>query len=83
MKIIFIVLSLFIFALNFSNANEIKIVYIDTEKILKNSIAGKKIKNELDKIAKKNIAKIKKNENQLKDEEKKNTDQQNIHSKKK
>ena len=72
---------LFLFAFNPINSNEIKIVYIDTDKILNESNVGKNIKKQLEVINKKNISNFKKIEDKLKVEEKKISQQKNILSK--
>mgnify|MGYP001174445566 FL=1 len=61
--------------------SEEKIVYIDIEKIMQNSKAGKSIKNQLDKMAKDNLSKFKKMEKELKDEENKIISKKNVLSK--
>ena len=81
MKFLFIITSLILFIINPVKAIDLKIVYIDTDKILNESNAGKDIKKQLDTINKKNIAKFKKIEKELVEEEKKISQQKNILSK--
>ena len=81
MKFFLIIISLTFITLNSSKANEIKIVYIDTDKILNDSNAGKEIKKQLDDINEKNILTFKKKEKELIEEEKNITKQKNILSK--
>ena len=54
MKSLLFILSLILFTTNSVYANDLKIVYIDTDKILNESNAGKDIKKQLDLINKKN-----------------------------
>ena len=72
---------LLLFVFNPINSNEIKIVYVDTDKILNESNVGKNIKKQVDVINDKNISKFKKIEEKLKTEEKKISQQKNIISK--
>ncbi len=81
MKFILIIISFFFITLNSSNANELKVVFIDTDKILNESIAGKKFKKQLDATNKKNATTFEKKEKELIEEEKKITQQKNILSK--
>jgi outer membrane protein len=74
----FFILSLILFTFNISKASEINIVYIDTDKILNQSYAGKEVKKKLDIINKRNISNFKKIEEQLVEEEKKISQQKNI-----
>ena len=60
---------------------ENKIVFINIEKIMTSSKAGKSISKQLEKIHKDNISKFKKMETQLKDSEQKIVAQKNILSK--
>ena len=80
LKKIFIFFFLIIIPFNLSYSEE-KIVYINIEKIMQNSKAGKSIKNQLDKMAKDNLSKFKKMENELKDEENKIISKKNVLSK--
>ena len=51
-----------------SNADNLSIVYLDMEKAMNQSIAGKLLKSELDKIHKANLEEFKNNEEDLKKE---------------
>ena len=64
-----------------SLSNENIIVYIDLNKIMNNSIAGKSITSQLENNHKKNISKLKKTEEELKKEESEIISQKNILSK--
>ena len=66
-KILFISLLLFFF--NFGNSFAEQIVYINMEKIMKESKAGKQIINEISKVNETNINKFKKIEEDLKKQE--------------
>ena len=81
MKFFISLLFLLLFTFNPINSNEIKIVYVDTDKILNESNVGKNIKKQVDVINDKNISKFKKIEEKLKTEEKKISQQKNIISK--
>ena len=81
MKFLVIATSLILFIINPIKAIDLKIVYIDTDKILNESNAGKDIKKQLDSINKKNVSKFKKIEKELVEEEKKISQQKNILSK--
>tara|TARA_A100001035_G_scaffold243276_1_gene210223 strand:- start:468 stop:989 length:522 start_codon:yes stop_codon:yes gene_type:complete len=61
-----------------SSAEEQKIVYLNVEKIMQQSIAGKSIKDQLKKLHTKNLEKFKKNDEILKNKEKKIISQKNI-----
>ena len=63
MKLLIIVISLIFFIINPIKAIDLKIVYINTDKILNESKAGIDIKKQLDAINKKNVSKFKKIEN--------------------
>ena len=67
-----------IFFSKISLSNENKIVYIDLNKIMNNSIAGKSITSQLEKTHKKNISKLKKIEEKLKKEESDIISQKNV-----
>ena len=70
---------LFFLAFTFNIYAEIqKIVYIDIEKIMQQSVAGKNFINLLDKKHKINISKFKKENEQIKEKEKKLITQKNI-----
>ena len=81
MKFFVILTSLILFIINPIKAIDLKIVYLDTDKILNESKAGIDIKKQLDSINKKNISKFKKIEKKLVEEEKKISQQKNILSK--
>ena len=76
-----LLLIFFIFFSKISLSEENKIVYVDVNKIMSNSIAGKSISSQLEKNHKKNIAKFKKIEEELKKEETKIVSQRNVISK--
>ena len=61
-----------------TNAEIQKIVYIDIEKIMQQSVAGKNFINLLEKKHKTNISKFKKENEQIKEKEKKLITQKNI-----
>ena len=81
MKYLLVVLSLILFTTNSVYANDLKIVYIDTDRILNESNVGKDIKKQLDLINKKNISKFNQIEKELVEEDKKISQQKNILSK--
>ena len=81
MKFLLIILSIILFVINPLKASDIKIVYIDTDKILNESIVGKNVKKQLDSINKKNVSKFEQVEKKLIEEEKKISQQKNILSK--
>ena len=59
-------------------AEEQKIVYLNIEKIMQNSIAGKSIKKQLENLYNKDLEKFKKNDEILKNKEKKLINKKNI-----
>ena len=67
----FLVLYFFLMFSSFSYAEEQKIVYINVDKIMQQSIAGKSIKKQLENIYSKNLEKFKKSDEILKNKEKK------------
>jgi Skp family chaperone for outer membrane proteins len=81
MKFLPIILCIILFVINPIKASDIKIVYIDTDKILNESIVGKNVKKQLDSINKKNVSKFEQVEKKLIEEEKKISQQKNILSK--
>jgi outer membrane protein len=81
MKFLLVILSIILFVINPLKASDIKIVYIDTDKILNQSIVGKNVKKQLDSINKKNVSKFEQVEKKLIEEEKKISQQKNILSK--
>ena len=74
----FFITSIFILIFLSSYAEEQKIVYLNVDMIMQQSIAGKSIKNQLEKLHKKNLEKFKKNDEILKNKEKKIIAQKNI-----
>ena len=78
-----LVLFFLIFFSKISLSNENKIVYIDLNKIMNNSIAGKSISSQLEENHKKNISKLKKIEEKLKKEESEIISQKNVLTKEK
>ena len=74
----FFITNIFILIFLSSYAEEQKIVYLNVDKIMQQSIAGKSIKNQLEKLHKKNLEKFKKNDEILKNKEKKIIAQKNI-----
>ena len=81
MKFLLIILSIILFVINPLKANDVKIVYIDTDKILNESTVGKNVKKQLDSINKRNASKFEQIEKELIEEEKKISQQKNILSK--
>ena len=61
-----------------SYAEEFKIVYLNVDKIMQESVAGKSIKRKLEKLYNKDLEKFKKNDENLKKKEKKIISQKNI-----
>jgi len=76
-----LLLIFFIFFSKVSLSEENKIVYVDVNRIMNDSIAGKSITSQLEKNHKKNIAKFKKIEEELKKEEAEILSQKNVISK--
>ena len=74
----FLGLYFFLMFSSFSYAEEQKIVYINVDKIMQQSIAGKSIKKQLENIYSKNLEKFKKSDEILKNKEKKLIAQKNI-----
>jgi len=73
-----LLLFFFIFFSKISLSHEKSIVYIDLNKIMNNSIAGKSITSQLENNHKKNISKFKKIEEELKKEEAEIISQKNV-----
>ena len=73
-----LIIKLFFLIFTFSFAEEQKIVYLNIEKIMQNSIAGKSIKKQLENLYSKDLEKFKKNDELLKNKEKKLIAQKNI-----
>ena len=74
----FLIIIFFFLTIFSSLADEQKIVYLNVDKIMQESIAGKSIKNQLEKIYNKDLEKFKKNDEILKKKEKKIIAQKNI-----
>ena len=77
----FFIIKIFFLIFTLSNAEEQKIVYLNVDKIMQQSIAGESIKKQLESIYNKNLEKFKKNDEILKNKEKKIIAQKNILSK--
>ncbi len=77
----FLIINIFFFIFISCFAEEQKIVYLNVDKIMQQSTAGKSIKNQLEKFYNKNLEKFKKNDEILKNKEKKIINQKNILSK--
>ena len=73
-----IILKLFLSFFCIAHAEDFKIVYVNVDKIMQESIAGKSIKKKLEKIYIKDLEKFKKNDETLKNKEKKIIAQKNI-----
>ncbi len=71
---------IFLLFLTNSHTEELKIVYLNVDKIMQESIAGKSIKKKLENLYKKDLEKFKKNDEVLKKKEKKIIAQKNIMS---
>ena len=76
----FLIIIFFFLTIFSSLADEQKIVYLNVDKIMQESIAGKSIKNQLEKIYNKDLEKFKKNDEILKKKEKKIIAKKNIMS---
>ena len=74
----FFIISILFLIFTFSYAEEQKIVYLNIDTIMQQSIAGKSIKKQLENIYNKNLDKFKKNDEILKNKEKKIIAQKNI-----
>ena len=74
----FLIINLFIVFFTLSYAEEQKIVYLNVDKIMQQSIAGKSIKKQLENLYNKNLEKFKINDELLKNKEKKLIAQKNI-----
>ena len=72
------IINFFFLIFSLSYAEEQKIVYLNIEKIMQNSIAGKSIKKQLENLYNKDLEKFKKNDEILKNKEKKLITQKNI-----
>ena len=73
-----LIINFFFLIFTFSYAEEQKIVYLNIEKIMQNSTAGKSIKKQLENLYNKDLEKFKKNDETLKNKEKKLITQKNI-----
>ena len=74
----FFIINILFLIFTFSYAEEQKIVYLNIDKIMKQSIAGKSIKKQLENVYNKDLNKFKKNDEILKNKEKKIIAQKNI-----
>jgi len=74
----FFIISILFLIFTFSYAEDQKIVYLNIDKIMKQSIAGKSIKKQLENVYNKDLNKFKKNDEILKNKEKKIIAQKNI-----
>ena len=74
----FLIVNLFLIFFTLSYAEEQKIVYLNVDKIMQQSIAGKSIKKQLENLYNKNLEKFKKNDEILRNKEKKLIAQKNI-----
>ncbi len=74
----FLIINIFLLIFTSSYAEEQKIVYLNVDKIMQQSIAGKSIKKKLEELYNKNLKKFKKNDEILKNKEKKIISQKNI-----
>ena len=74
----FIIIFFFLISLSHVNGEEQKIVYLNIDKIMQQSSAGKSIKKQLENIYNKNLEKFKINDEILKTKEKKIIAQKNI-----
>jgi len=72
------IINFFFLIFTLSYADEQKIVYLNIEKIMQNSIVGKSIKKQLENLYNKDLEKFKKNDETLKNKEKKLITQKNI-----
>ena len=67
-----IIINIFFLIFTYSYSEEQKIVYLNVDKIMQQSKAGKSIKKQLENLYKENLEKFKKNDEILKNKEKKN-----------
>ena len=74
----FLIINFILILSTLSYAEEQKIVYLNVDKIMQQSIAGKSIKKQLENLYNKNLEKFKKNDEILKNKEKKLIAQKNI-----
>ena len=78
----FLIINLFLIFFTLSYAEEQKIVYLNVDKIMQQSIAGKSIKKQLENLYNKNLDKFKKNDEILRNKEKELIAKKNILSQK-
>ena len=76
-----IIINIFFLIFTYSYSEEQKIVYLNVDKIMQQSKAGKSIKKQLENLYNENLEKFKKNDEILKNKEKKIIAQKNILSK--
>lgn len=76
-KKLFLILFFFFISLNIAYSNE-KVFFIDLDLIIKNSVYGKKILDNINKINDENISQLKKKENELRSIEEEIKKKQNI-----
>ena len=81
LKRILILIFSFLFYISSAASNDLKIVYVDIDKIINLSKAGKQVTKKLEDLNKNNIKKYKKIEKELTDEEKNLIKKKNILSK--
>ena len=74
----FLITSFFFIFFFYAHADDQKIVYVNVDKIMQQSLAGKSIKKQLENIYSKSLEKFKKNDEILKQKEKKIIAQKNI-----
>ena len=74
----FLIINIFLLIFISSYAEEQKIVYLNVDKIMQQSIAGKSITKQLEKLYNNNLEKFKKNDEILKNKEKKIISQKNV-----
>ena len=74
----FLIINIFLLIFTSSYAEEQKIVYLNVDKIMQQSIAGKSITKQLEKLYNNNLEKFKKNDEILRNKEKKIISQKNV-----
>ena len=80
-RLLIIFFSIFFFHFNLASSSDLKIAYVDLDKIISQSDAGKQISKQLENLNNNNIKKFKKKEKEIADEEKNIIKQKNILSK--
>ena len=80
-KLLIIFFSIFFLHFNIVSSSDLKIAYVDLDKIISQSDAGKQISKQLENLNNNNIKKFKKKEKEIEDEEKNIIKQKNILSK--